>query len=158
MHPLSRCPERIWRRPCGVPGAMAYSPLLVNYSVCTCFFVEYISSMTWILRNLYTWEKSLFIWYRISIEPACFSSIILWWLQICLVSACLISICIFAHSHFIEDLCLHAYHGEHVDFYFLNVLSSSWLFQLVLVSNWHPWACERILLKILLCILVGPTL
>ena len=64
-----------------------------------------------------------------------------------LVSACLTFICIFTHSCFIEDLWLHAYHGEHVDLYCLNVLTSFWPFQLVLVSNWYPWACEHFVLK-----------
>ena len=32
-------------------------------------------------------------------------------------------------------------------FYWLNDLTSSWLFQLVLVSNWYPWACEHIIFE-----------
>ena len=63
-----------------------------------------------------------------------------------LVSACLIFICIFMHSLLIEDPWLHAYHGEHVDFYWLYMfLLAFGLFQLVLVSNWYPWACEHTL-------------
>ena len=45
---------------------------------------------------------------------------------------------------FAEDLLPHAYIGEYVDFYWLNALTSFWLFQLVLVSNWYPWAREHI--------------
>ena len=65
-----------------------------------------------------------------------------------LVSACLIFICIFMRSLLIEDPWLHAYHGEHVDLYCLNVFTSFWLFQLVLVSNWYPWACEHFFKRI----------
>ena len=65
----------------------------------------------------YTYERGhLLFGILLSFKPPCLLSIILWWLQVCLVSACLISIRIFAHSHFIEDSSLHAYHGEYVDF------------------------------------------
>ena len=83
-------------------------------------------------------ERSPFSWYPIFFEPPCFLSIILWWLQICLMSACLILL-VSLHTHeFVEDLLLHAYHGEYVVFYRLNALTSFWHFQLVLVSNWCP--------------------
>ena len=102
------------------------------------FLCGCISSMICLLRNLYIWERLPFSWYPNSFEPPCFLSIILWWFQICLVSACLVFIGIFTHSCICWIFWLHAYHGEHVEFYWLNVLTSFWHFQLVLVSNWSP--------------------
>ena len=65
----------------------------------------------------YTYERGhLLFGILLSLKPPCLLSIILWRLQVCLVSASLISIRTFAHSHSIEDSSLLAHHGEYVDF------------------------------------------
>ena len=116
------------------------------------------SSMICLLRNLYIWERSPFIWYPIYFEPPCFLSIILWWLQICFMSAYLNFICIFAHScvcwwslssclpwwvcWFLLARCSHK----------LLAFSIGFLFQLVSLS------LQTSLIFKDLCILVGPIL
>ena len=76
---------------------MPWSPLLRPFYMCK-FLCRCISSMICLLTNLYIWERSPFSWYPISFELPWFLSIILWWLQICFMSAYLNFICIFAHS------------------------------------------------------------
>ena len=131
-----------------------------NHFVCTCFFVG-VYHQWFIYLETYTYARgNFFNWYPFSFRVTLiiiFDSLVAS-KRNSLVSACLTFICIFTHSCFIEDLWLHAYHGEHVDLYCLNVLTSFWLFQLVLISNWYSRAYEHNPFNDLLCILVGPIL
>ena len=122
--------------------------IYTNHFVCTCFFVD-VYHERFVHLETYTYERghsfklvSYFFWVTLFIFGSLVAS-----KRKYLVSACLTFICFFVHSYFIEDLWLHAYYGEHVDLYCLNVLTSFWPFQLVLVSNWYPWACEHFVLK-----------
>ena len=87
----------------GIPRSPFPEPFCMYMFLC-----GYISSMVCPIRILYIWERSPFSWYPNSFEPPCLSSIILWWFQICLVSACLMFIGIFTHSCICWIFWLHA--------------------------------------------------
>ena len=104
-----------------------------NHFVCICFFVG-VYHQWFIHLETYTYERgNFFNWYPSLFESPCLLPLILWWCQKEIIPWVLVlfSICIFMHSLLFEDPWLHAYHGKHVDFY--------WLYMFLLAFGFFNW-------------------
>ena len=126
---------------------LPWSPFLRPFYMCK-FLCRWISLTICLLRNLYIWERSPFIWY-----PTFFQAT-LSFIYNSLVAPSLSRECF---SYFYSHLCALTFHWRFFSscssrwvcwFCCLNVLTCSLFFRLVEISNWYLSACEHFFKKI----------